>query len=103
MDTKMKLNGKTVSMPTDQRYAISLFFTDYFPGTDRWKLSLKLAFADGLPFFTPHQELDSNSFRAPAYKRADIGMSFRLLDNEKREKKWIFKKTRDCLKYMLLL
>ena len=91
MDTKMKLNGKSIPMPTDQRYSINLFFTDYFPGTDRWKMSLKLAYADGLPFFAPHQELESHSFRAPAYKRADIGMSFRLLDNEKRSKNVPFK------------
>ena len=76
MDTKMKLHGKTIPMPTDQRIALNLFFTDYFPGTERWKMSLKLAYADGLPFSAPHQELENNSFRAPAYKRADIGMSY---------------------------
>ena len=59
-----------------------MFFTDYFPGTDRWKMSLKLAYADGLPFSAPHKELERNSFRAPAYKRADIGMSYRVLNNE---------------------
>ncbi len=91
MDTKMKLNGKSVPMPTDQRYSINLFFTDYFPGTTRWKMSLKLAFADGLPFSAPHRGIENNTFRAPAYKRADIGMSFRALDNEKRQKKTIFK------------
>lgn len=82
MDAKMKLNGKSIPMPTDQRYSVNLFFTDYFPGTDRWKMSLKLAFADGLPFSAPHQELENNIFKAPAYKRVDIGMSYRLLDNE---------------------
>lgn len=91
MDTKMKLNGVTIPMPTDQRYAINLFFTDYFPGTSRWKMSLKLSLADGLPFSAPHRELESNSFRAPAYKRADIGMSYRLLDNQDRSRKSIFR------------
>ena len=81
MSTKMKLNGVSIPLPTDQRYALNLFFTDYFPGTDRWKMSLKLAFADGLPFAAPHKELESNSFRAPAYKRADIGLSYRLINN----------------------
>ena len=87
----MKLNGKNIPLPTDQRFALNLFFTDYFPGTDRWKMSLKLAYADGLPFGAPHRRLDIMPFRAPAYKRADIGMSFRALDNEKRNKKIIFK------------
>ncbi len=81
MNTAMKLHGVSVPLPTDQRYAINLFFTDYFPGTDRWKLSLKLAFADGLPFSAPHKELETNTYRAPAYKRVDLGMSYRLIDN----------------------
>ena len=85
MDTKMKLHGKRIAMPTDQRYSLSLFFSDYFPNTERWKMSLKLAYADGLPFSAPHRELESNDFRAPAYKRADIGMSYRALNNEHRE------------------
>lgn len=91
MDTKMKLNGKSIPMPTDQRYAVNLFFTDYFPNTTRWKMSLKLAYADGLPFSTPHRELETNTFRAPAYKRVDIGMSYRLLNNEDRHSNGIFK------------
>lgn len=89
MNTSMKLNGNSIPLPTDQRYAINMFFTDYFPGTDRWKMSLKLALADGLPFSAPHQELESNVFRAPAYKRADIGLSYRLLNNEGKQRKHI--------------
>ena len=100
MDTGMKLNGKNMPLPTDQKWAANLFFTDYFPGTTRWKMSLKLAFAGGLPFSAPHRELERNSFRAPAYKRADIGMSYRLLDNDDRAKHTIFRNIwigADCL------
>ena len=91
MDTKMNINGKSIPMPTDQRYSLNLFFTDYFPGTTRWRMSLRLAYADGLPFGAPHRSLDTMPFRAPAYKRADIGMSYRLLDNDKRTRKSIFR------------
>ena len=66
MNTRMKLNGKSIPLPTDQRYALNLYFTDFFPGTTRWRMSLKLAYADGLPFSAPHQRTKSNSFRAPA-------------------------------------
>ena len=100
MNTRMRLNGKSIPLPTDQRYALNLYFTDYFPGTTRWRMSLKLAYADGLPFATPHQELENNSFRAPAYKRADIGMSYRLLDNHDGSRNTIFKNVwigLDCL------
>lgn len=91
MNTRININGKSIPLPTDQRYSLNLFFTDYFPGTDRWRMSLKLAFADGLPFGAPHRQLDEQPFRAPAYKRADIGMSYRLLNNEKCDRKSIFK------------
>ena len=100
MDTKMKLNGKSIPLPTDQRYAVNLFFTDYFPGSRKWRMSLKLAFADGLPFAAPHKELETNSFRATAYRRADIGMSYQLLDNSRHEKKNFLKNVTlgvDCL------
>ena len=100
MDTKMKLNGRSIPLPTDQRYAVNLFFTDYFPGSRKWRMSLKLAFADGLPFAAPHKELETNSFRATAYRRADIGMSYQLLDNSRREKKTFLKNVTlgvDCL------
>ena len=79
MSTRQKIGDTWVPMPTDQRWAINLHFTDYFPGTERWKMTLRLAFADGLPFGAPHRGLEQQQFRAPAYKRADIGMSYRAI------------------------
>ena len=76
MRTQQKMDGVWLPMPTDQRFGLNLHFTDYFPGTDRWKMTLRLAYADGLPFGAPHRGIDEQNFRAPAYKRADIGMSF---------------------------
>lgn len=86
MQAQMKLNGQTIPQPTDQRYNLSMFFTDYFPNTTRWKMSLKAHFADGLPFGAPHTGLERHRFRAPAYKRIDLGMNYRLLNNEDRHK-----------------
>lgn len=83
MSTRQKHNDKWIPMPTDQRWAVNLHFTDYFPGTERWKMTLRLAFADGLPFGAPHRGLEEQQFRAPAYKRADIGMSYCALKNTK--------------------
>lgn len=91
MDTKMKLHEQIIPMPTDQRYSLNLFFTDYFPNTDKWKMSLSLSLADGLPFSAPHQEQYRASFRAPAYKRADIGMSYCLFDKTKQGKESLFR------------
>ena len=103
MRTQQKYQGQWVPLPTDQRYALNLHFTDYFPGTDRWKMTLRLAYADGLPFGAPHRGIEAQSFRAPAYKRADIGMSYLALGNAKseaRNEKWGVKRIwlgLDCL------
>ena len=89
MSARMKLNGISTPLPTDQRFGVNFYFTDYFPGTDRWKMLLKLAYADGLPFSAPHRELERNTFRAPAYRRVDLGMSYRLVDNTAKPKSTI--------------
>ena len=87
MKTGMDYRGQTIPLPTDQRYSVNLFFTDYFPGTDRWRMALKLAFADGLPFGPPHTDNQRQNFRAPAYQRVDIGMSYRAYKRANQESK----------------
>lgn len=82
MWAKMTLNGKTIPQPTDQRYNINFFFSDYFPGSTRWKMNLKGTFAQGLPFGPPHTGLEHHVFRSSAYKRVDVGMNYRLINNE---------------------
>ena len=79
MSSRQKLGDEWIPMPADQRWAVNLHFTDYFPGTERWKMTLRLAYADGLPFGAPHRGLEVQQFRAPAYKRVDIGMSYRAV------------------------
>lgn len=91
MRTQQKMNGQWISMPTDQRYALNMHFTDYFPGTDRWKMTLRLAYADGLPFGAPHRGLEGQNFRAPAYKRADIGMSYLAYKSQNANSKYTIK------------
>jgi hypothetical protein len=85
MSTRQRINGQSIPMPTDQRWGVNFHFTDYFPGTERWKMTLKLAYADGLPFGAPHRGLEYQQFRAPAYKRADIGMSYLLMGEPKQQ------------------
>lgn len=82
MKTSEQIGGQWLPRPTDGRYSLSLFFTDYFLGTTRWKLTLKASLADGLPFGPPHSDREAQRFRAPAYKRVDVGMSYRLLGGE---------------------
>ena len=87
MKPRQTLYGVSLPLPTDQRYSLNLHFTDYFPGTERWRMTLRLAYADGLPFGPPHSGIERMQFRAPAYKRADIGLSY-LLAKGKENGSW---------------
>ena len=79
MKTNQKLNGKNVPLPSDQRYSVGLYFTDYFPKFPKLKFSLRGVFADGLTMTAPRVSRDKSYFRSPAYKRVDIGVSYQLV------------------------
>ena len=81
MKTMENLNGVKVPRPTDQRYAFTIFFTDYFPKFPRLKFNLRGIFSDGLPTTAPRSTRDKGYFRTPAYKRLDIGFAFALLQS----------------------
>lgn len=81
--TEEKINGSSyVPRPTDQNLNCSLFFSDYFPNTEKWKMTLQGHYAGGLPFGPPHSGREKKVFRMPSYRRVDIGISYRLLNNE---------------------
>lgn len=83
MKTEEKINGGPyVPRPTDQSVNCSLFFSDYFPNTDKWKMTLQCHYAGGLPFGPPHTGREKKVFRMPSYRRVDMGISYRLLNNE---------------------
>ena len=82
MKTQENLNGVKVPRPTDQRYSIALFFTDYFPKWPRLKFSLKGVLSDGLPTTAPLMTRDKGYFRQPAYKRLDVGLSYQLVGGQ---------------------
>ncbi|MBO4943573.1 MAG: TonB-dependent receptor [Muribaculaceae bacterium] len=79
MKTQENLNGVKVPRPTDQRYSVALFFTDYFPKFPKLKFNLRGILSDGLPMTAPRGSRDKGYFRAPAYKRIDIGLAYALL------------------------
>lgn len=79
MNTSEKLNGVSVPRPSDRRYGLALYFTDYFPKLPKLKFSLRGIFNDGLPVTSPRSSRDKGYFRTPAYKRVDIGVSYGLL------------------------
>lgn len=80
MKTEEKIAGRWLPRPTDQLYNFSLYFTDFFPRREYWKMSLRCTLADGLPFGPTHSGREKETFRAPAYKRVDIGLSYKIWD-----------------------
>lgn len=83
MNTEQNLHGVKTPLPSDQRYSFALFFTDYFPKFPKLKFSLRGIFSDGLTMTAPHVSRAVNYFRAPAYKRVDIGLSYQLVGGRK--------------------
>lgn len=79
MKTQQTLNGVKVPLPTDQRYALGLYFTDYFPKFPKLKFSLRGILSDGLTMVAPRIDRDVAWFRAPSYRRIDIGLSYQFI------------------------
>ncbi|MCM1450407.1 MAG: TonB-dependent receptor [Clostridiales bacterium] len=79
MKTDELLNGVHVPRPTDRRYNLALYFTDYFPRFPRLKFSLRGILSDGLPVTPPRGSRDKGYFRMPSYRRVDIGLSYGLI------------------------
>ena len=85
MKTQQDLAGKKMPMPSDHRYSVAIFFTDYFPKFPKLKFALRGIFSDGLTMVPPRQTRDKVWFRAPAYKRVDIGLSYQIVGSPKGE------------------
>ncbi|MDE7408311.1 MAG: TonB-dependent receptor, partial [Muribaculaceae bacterium] len=79
MKTQENLHGVKVPRPSDQRYSVALFFTDFFPGIPRLKFNLRGILNDGLPVTPPQSTRDKGYFRTPPYKRIDVGLSYALV------------------------
>jgi len=90
MQAKQYIDGEKVSMPTDQLYNFTMYFTDYMPKPyERFQANLRVIWAHGLPFSIPGSEYKP-AFRAPPYRRVDIGLSYRLWSETDRYRKTTF-------------
>src|SRR5690606_3208827 len=77
----------SIPRPTDQRVKFAMFFQDYLPRLETFKMHLNLVFATGLPFGPPDKQRYNDILRIPPYRRVDIGFSALLFDRERREMK----------------
>lgn len=74
-----------IPRPTDQRFNFSLFFQDYLPQHPTVRMNLTLLYGSGLPFGPPQGERRMDTFRIPAYKRVDVGISKMITVRPKKE------------------
>jgi hypothetical protein len=73
-----------VPRPTDQFMTLAIFFQDYLPRNENFKMHLNLTLGTGLPYGLPNNNrIYRNTYRFPPYHRVDIGFSV-LLWNEMR-------------------
>lgn len=65
-------------LPNAPSVNLSLFFQDYFPGFKPIRLALRGNYSSGLPVAHPQAPFGSKSFTSSAYRRVDIGLTYRL-------------------------
>jgi hypothetical protein len=72
-------------LPSDQRFMLGMYFEDYLPRHENFKVHINMIYATGLPVGAPSSHLYQNVLRIPDYKRVDIGFSAQLLDASRKE------------------
>ena len=79
-----------IARPTDQRLKFGILFQDYIPQIPNMKMYLNLVYNTGVPGGSPsYASPYSYQNRLPDYKRADVGMSYIIIDfNKKVVKNW---------------
>lgn len=77
-----------VPRPTDRLFNLNMYFQDYLPKNDNFKVNLNFSFGTGLPFGQRDDNIEfRNTFRFNTYRRVDIGFSYQLWEDEWRNKK----------------
>lgn len=77
-----------VPRPTDRFFNLNMFFQDYLPKNENFKVNLNLSLGSGLPFGVKDNNIvRRNVFRYKAYHRVDIGFSLQLWKEEMQAQK----------------
>jgi hypothetical protein len=72
-----------VPRPTDQLMTLSMFFQDYLPKSDRFRMHMNFTVGTGLPFgLQGNNRVFRNTYRFSAYHRVDVGFSWELFNRE---------------------
>jgi hypothetical protein len=63
--------------PTDQRFAVNLFFQDHIPGFRPLRVSLNFVYSTGMPYWNPaFVRTKENTGKTKDYFRVDLGLSY---------------------------
>jgi len=76
-------NKGYISRPSDQRLKLGILFQDYMPQLPRVKVYINLVYNTGVPGGSPsYSDVYEYQERLPAYKRADAGFSYVIVDKK---------------------
>ncbi len=78
-----------IPRPTDTRFNFAIYFQDHIPNDPSFRVSLNLYLTGGFPFGAPGTERKDQVYRAPIYRRVDLGF-IKVLKDEGQTKKWKF-------------
>ena len=77
-----------VPRPTDRLINLNMFFQDYLPRNENFKVHLNLSFGTGLPYgLRGNNRVFRNTYRFRSYQRVDIGFSALLWNKSWKNKK----------------
>ena len=77
-----------VPRPTDQFMNLSMFFQDYLPKSENFRMHMNFTVGSGLPFgLQGNNIVNRNTYRFSPYHRVDIGFSLALWDESRRKDK----------------
>ncbi len=76
---------KDVPRPSDQFLSLSVFFQDYLPRNENFKMHLSVFVGTGLPYgLKDNNRIYRNTYRFKPYHRVDIGFSLKIWDESRR-------------------
>lgn len=76
-----------VPRPTDHAVRMNIFFQDYLPSNENFKVHVNLSYGTGLPFgLKDNNRIYRNTYRFKSYQRVDIGFSLALWEQKMRQK-----------------
>jgi hypothetical protein len=79
-------DGDMQRRPNDRRVNFGMFFQDYFPGNENYKVNLTMYYGSALPVITPSGYGAIAMKEKPSYFRVDLGSSALIFPRKSKEK-----------------